>query len=302
MNIATEFNKPLAAVAQKTSYERIEGRLSLYDLETGRSGQAFPVRFDFGGERLALNSATRSCFIGCYNVYGLAAYSIETGSELWRRKDLKAVQEVASFPFDDWVFCGREGAGHLLCAKTGKTLEKTSGVKAVYPSPFSKFVMLSARSMEIHSSFGTVVGKIKRTTFAVLDCAFSSDEVVISEVGGNVRCFASNTAELLWTHVPPDKGHYLNLCFCKPLNCFVGIYYGKGKRVVRFDRYTGKVLSTGSVMCEEFGGKPQRHEFCFEGSGIFTSDLQLLSVETGKVLREFQVVAENEKLQTFDAA
>ena len=296
MNIATEYNKPIAAVAQETSYERIEARLALYDVETARRGREFPVRFDFGGARLALSSDIRSCFVGCYSVYGLASYSIDTGVELWRRKDLKAVQNVSSFPFDDWVFCGREGAGHLLCAKTGETLEKTSGVKEVYPSPFSKFVMLSARSLEIHSSFGTLVGKIKRTTFAVLDCAFSSDEVLISEAGGNVRCFASNTAELLWTHVPPEKGHYLNLCFCKPLNCFVGIYYGNGKRVVRFDRFTGRVLSTGNVLCEAFGGRPDRHQFCFEGSAIFTSDLQLLSVETGKVIRGFQVVAENEKL------
>ena len=296
MNIATEYKKPLAVVAQKISYERIEARLTLYNLETGRSCREFPVRFDSGGERLALSSNTRSCFVGCYYVYGLASYSIETGVELWRRKDLKAVQEVTSFPSDDWVFCGREGVGHLLCTKTGKTLEKTSGVKAVYTSPFSKYAMLSARSLEIHSSFGTVVGRIKRTTFAVLDCAFSSDEVLISEAVGNVRCFTSNTAELLWTHVPPEKGHYLNLCFCKPLNCFVGIYYGNGKRVVRFDRYTGEVLYTGNILCEAFGGMPHHHQFCFEGTAIFTSDLQLLSVETGKVIRTFQVVAENKKL------
>jgi hypothetical protein len=289
MNISTGYNTSVVAIARDTSNERtIEGLLTIYDLESGCKTRKFAVRYDFGGRRLALSRDHQSCFVGCYNVHGLAAYSALDGSELWRRKDLKAVQGVDAFPFDDAVFCGREGAGHVLCVKTGRTIEKPRGVKRLYPSPLSKHVLASARTLDLHSPFGTRIGKIERTTFAELDCCFSESEVLVTESGGAVRCFDLASLSLLWTHTPTAGSHFLRLCFSQAVGCFVGVrwHYKDStdpvKRIVHFDPRTGTVLRDIPL------GTPAGHQFCLAGSTIFTSDFRLLSVETGKLIREFR--------------
>jgi len=291
MNISTGYNTPIVSMADSMadpkSRERVEARLSIFNLQTQRREGDFLVRYDIGGRRLSLSRDSLFCFVGCYKTYGIAAYSALDSSEIWRRKDLKAVQYVKAFPFDDYVFCGREGAGHLLCAKTGRTLEKPRGVKAVYPSPFSRHVLVSTRTLDVHSTFGTPIGKIERTTFAELDGCFSDAEVLITESTGPLRCFDLASLELLWTHtlpgnnpyfnVPGDHNHFFNLTFSRPLDCFLGIRWDC---IVHFERRTGRVLREVPL-----GGRAG--EFCLEGTTVFTTDLCLISAETGYVICEF---------------
>lgn len=294
MDISSNYKTPIVAVARSTSYERIEARLAIYDLMAGKQTREFPVRYDNGGRRLSFDRENQRCFVGCYNVHGLAAYSALDGTELWRRKDLKAVQRVDASPFEDTVFCGREGAGHLLCAKTGQTLDKPRGVKAVYYSPFGKVALVSARTLEFHSPFGTRVDKIERTTFAELDCCFSDSEVLVTESGGSVRCFDLALCELLWTHTPKAGSHFLHLCFSEALGCFVGVRWhyqdstDPAKRIVHFERRTGAVL-------REISLGTATGQFCLTGSAIFTSDFRLMSVATGKLICEFRQSAENDE-------
>lgn len=292
MNIAANYNSEIVAVAcdtsRKTDYKTVQGEVFIYNLKQAKCKNEFPVRFDAGGRRLALSRANEQCFVGCYNVYGLAAYSVSNGSELWRRKDLKAVQHITAFTFDDVVFCGREGASHLLCAKTGETLEKLSGVKHVYSSPFSTHTLVSAPKLEVHSPLGTVIGKIKRTTFADLDCCFSDSDVLVTESTGGVRCFDLSSLELMWTHTPKAGSHFLSLAFSKRLGCFVGIRWNyesrtaNPKRIVLFERNTGTVI-------KELPFKSvAQHEFCLGGDAVLTSSFSLIRTETGEIIREFK--------------
>lgn len=285
MDISACYHTPIVALARSSSYERIEGRITIYDLEAGGLTRDFPVRYDSGGRRLALSRNSQSCFVGCYKVHGLAAYSALDGSELWRRRDLKAVQCVDAFPFDDVVFCGRKDSGHLLCAKTGRTIERPRGVETVYTSPFSRHVIASARTLEVHSPFGTKIGKIERTTFAVSDCCFSDSEILITESGGSVRCIDLDSLELLWTHKPKPSSHFVHLCFSQALRCFVGIWFSNDSRdpvrIVHFERGTGTVLRELPL------SGPANQKFCLAGSMVFTQDSRLISVETGEVMREF---------------
>ena len=286
MNIASLYSSPEVVIARSTDPERVtEGRLSVYDLEKQTHEVDYPVRWDFGGSRLDVGRDGRFCFVGCYYSYGLAAYSLSNGSEIWRRKDLKRVQSVTAFPLDDQVFCGREGAGHLLDSRTGETLEKPRGVRGVYSSPFTRHMLLSARNFELHFPFGTRVGSIERWTFADLDCCFSQTEVLISESGGPVRCFDLTSLEPLWRY-KADRGHFLRLSFCKTLNCFVGVHWPNSshdriKRVVRFQRRTGRII--GEVPL----GEPLEAGFCLQGTHVFTSDLRLIQIGSGSTICDF---------------
>src|SRR5262245_47240900 len=63
------------------------------------------VSYDFGGNRLALDPKSGTLFSGAYYNTGVAAYEIETGNQLWRRRDLKKLQTIAHDSRDAVVYC-----------------------------------------------------------------------------------------------------------------------------------------------------------------------------------------------------
>ena len=225
MEIYATYDNPFVAVVRSSSHRKSEGQLSFFDLSARRRIGSFPIIYSGGLRRCSLSNDTRRCFVGCFQDHGLAAYSTRDGVEIWRRKDLQILNGVTAFTHEDVVFCMRDEEAFLLCARTGHTLDIIQGIGSIYISPFNRNVLVGARGLEIHSSFGKQIGTISRTTFAELDCAFSESEVLITESGGPVRCFDLNSAQLLWTHTPPEGSHFLNLCYSGPLNCFVGVWF-----------------------------------------------------------------------------
>jgi hypothetical protein len=290
MNICSQYNQPLVAYVINRSKDPSEGRLSIFNAETKIRLRDFPVIYSRAGlKRCAPGRDMKSCFVGCYQDHGLAAYSTEDGSELWRRADILPLQNVASFPLEDIVFCQSQDLEALiLCSSTGHTLDIQHGLKDVHSSPFCKVAVVGARKLEVHQPFGTVRGRIDRTTFAVLDCAFSENEIVITESGGPLRCFALDSIEPMWTHTPRKGTHFLTLSFFKGLDSFVGILWdfeegdgGAGQRLLHLDRQTGAVIRD---MPLDITG---HCHFCLAGSLVFTSHLQLLSAETGSLVHQF---------------
>src|SRR5688572_21994007 len=67
--------------------------LRFFDLQAGRMLTEFQVRWDGGISRSCLSPDGSRVYVGCYNVHGFACYCARTGTELWRRKDLKGVQQ-----------------------------------------------------------------------------------------------------------------------------------------------------------------------------------------------------------------
>jgi len=296
MNIACTYSGSILLTAQSKDFKKTIGLVSVFDLDAKRQLGEFTARWDLGGTRLTLSRNEQFCLCGCYSTYGLGCYSIENGYEIWRRKDLKAIQHLVAFPQEDVVFCGREGAAHLVDAKTGNTLEKLRGMKAIYCSPFSNICLLGAQRLELHSPFGKRLTSIERSTFAVLDAAFSETEMVISESSGGVRCFDLATFKTTWTYSPPTGSHVLELEYSQELRRFLGIQWryqdGQGgHKLLHFDSETGAiireyVLENDFVDCE----------FCHQGTMLFTSAFELLSTQDGRRILEFLPEAHQIKL------
>jgi len=288
MDIATGYDTPIVARVWNRSRDPFQGQLSIFDLRSRRRLSDFPVVYRSGRGRFALSNDMLRCFIGCYETHGLAAYSAQDGSVLWRRKDLQALQRVASFPFSDVVFCRcQDSEAFLLSASTGRTLDIQHGIKHVYSSPFGKTAIVSARTLELHEPFGTLREKILRMTYAELDCAFSETEAVITEAGGLLRCFDLASGELVWSHTPQPGTHFVHLSFCYSLNCFVGIRWDLEdsraiSRVLHFDRQSGAVLRDVPLNTDAL------YRFCLGGKHLFTQYLRVMDVATGEVIQQFQ--------------
>jgi len=209
-DVATGYRNHLAvAVADDEPPFKTRGTAHLIDVRSRAVLRHFPVRYERPGFRLALSGDGRLCFLGCYEAYGLAAYATENGREIWRRKDLKAVQLVTASEVGDWVFCAREtGAAHLLKAATGETLEKLTGIKAICASPFGQSVLVAGRSLDLHQPFGTKIASLRQAQEGAKG-AFSPFEVAVAD-GNGLSCYDLATQEPLWAHATiPGETHFL---------------------------------------------------------------------------------------------
>src|SRR4051794_19045303 len=130
--LATSWTGRVIAAAE------FERTVHLYDLATQERLRTIETTLDFGGQRLAVSNDGRRVIVGAYHVHGIAAYSCDTGAELWRRKDLKKVQHL-NFNGDDSrvLCCFDSGPCESLNTQTGQSGKSLRGVRGAWESPYA---------------------------------------------------------------------------------------------------------------------------------------------------------------------
>ncbi len=256
--------------------------LRIFDLAGGRCIKEFPVLWDSGGRRIAFSRDETMIYVGCYNTHGLACYSVETGKELWRRKDLKGVQHVYVSMTQDQVFCEREsGACPLLKGMTGETILLPRGAKGVWFSAFGDFALIELgkqAKLEIHRPLGKKLGKFPRASFAVLNAAFSQEVLLLSEPGTPLRAIDLKSSSEIW-QFPIEEAHKCYaLAYSTKRKAFVVCHDRNGQNnILIISPRDGKSVYSGTVELwygEFFGG----------GEFFVETDGSTYSVETGQML------------------
>src|ERR1017187_3406424 len=277
------------SVCNKSAKFDIQGIARLFDLVNITQVAEFTVRHECPGfgTRIALSGDDKSCFVGCYNVYGIGCYSLPDGKEIWRRKDLKSVQSVLNLDFQKLVFCGREtGAAHLLDAKSGGTVEKLSGVEYVFGSPFDETVIVNRSSLELHRPFGKRLWSQKRADKFIGWVYFTRNKFVV--LGHElIQCFDISSQELLWSQQTTATAKFFQrFIFNEDVGCFQLFQIrNDAPYVVSFDNKSGEVIGELKLPSGIHGG------FCLGGKALFNSQLCLLSAETGALLHDFTTEA-----------
>jgi outer membrane protein assembly factor BamB len=266
------------------------GYVRLFDALNRSTGAGFFVRYDFGGNRMCLSRDGSTVLCGCYCVYGLGAYDVSTGKELWRRKDLKRVQDVQPLFHDDLVFCGREGSsGQIISITTGDTVQTLRGIKKIYASPHSSHVLLIGKDYQVQSPPGTKRFRIEPESFAVIDSAFSHDVVVVVEAAGHMRAFSLTTGKLLWRQTPTEGLRWMNVEATDSgsfvANLVVDARPSNLGFFVHLDAITGNRLNEVPFPANESGC------YCMRGKAFFGSSNCLWSSETGQSLHRFELPA-----------
>ena len=257
----------------------------LWDLLTLTKLNVFETVLDFGGSRLAISPDGKIVVTGAYEKEGIAAYRASDGVELWRRKDLKKVQQLQ---FDReghrlWC-CFDEGGSKCLEAKDGKSALSLRGVKRLWESQFGS-AQIFCRSADLAISYNlSEVVPIPKASFAVLKAAFSESQVCISEAGGPVRVFSLSSAKEVWRHDPKKGVHFLNVAFSYATETFVGVSWpfekGGPSILTDFNKATG----TAHPICEV--DSPEII-FCKKGSRLVTRLGTVVETKDGRIAGRF---------------
>ena len=153
-----------------------------------------------------------------------------------------------------------------LIPKQGQQSETFRGINFISASPFDDAVLFgNHNNFTLHSGKSEKLWSVPRESFAVMDVAWSPENLAISECAdaarkapgahAGVRCFSFH-GELLWRH----KGrwtHIFSLMYRPESRQFIGFDPDRGKEIyLQFlDEQTGRVareLLLPHMMCGEF--------------------------------------------------
>jgi hypothetical protein len=192
-----------------------EGRVTIWSQATRGSVAEFASVFAFGGNRLALLAApVPLVVVAAYSRKGIQAHDLG-GVVRWSRRDLKRVQTVRALHLKSHGPVVGVGFGDapflLLDPATGLTRDRLRGVRDVYASPESPLTVF-VREGRIEIKVAETVRRVSLTSFAVLDIGLSSEAVLVSEAGGDLRCF-SPEARQSWRWSPGRGVHGLSVAW-----------------------------------------------------------------------------------------
>ncbi len=284
-HLSTSYDGTVIAAAE------FEHHVQIWDIESHTRIAEFETTLDFGGRRLAISRDGKSCAVGAYRVHGVALYDTESGMELWRRKDLKKVQNIRASIDGNRLWCGFEGkAFQPLNINTGLSKSSLRGVKDIFESVYDDLLVVDrkGRDFKLVDCDDKQVATVPRTTFAALDFAFAPQKIAVSESGGSINCYDISCGERLWEHNPGNGVHALDLAYNEDSGTFVAITWpyqeGGEHQLVNLQAETGE-----SVCAFPIDGS---HEFafCSKGSTLISSDGKLRDTATGEmqgVLRFF---------------
>ena len=206
-----------------------ERAVEVWSIPDRRLVSAFETVLDFGGRRLALADDPPIVIAGAYHRHGICGYDAITGEQLWERKDLRRVQTLEPLPGNRVAAGFSDKSLHLLSAATGETLTKIRGVAEMYSRAGHALGLGVGHSGAgwagvYRLDTGKRLWKEDLASFTALHAAVGPEALVISEVGGPVRCFDHEGIEQ-WRWQPPRGEHVTRLVWSESLNRFCGVLH-----------------------------------------------------------------------------
>lgn len=263
-----------------------EKKVQVWDLTKGLVNK-FSTDFDFGGNRLSISEDGKYLVVGGYITNTITVFDIDTGKQLWQRKDLKKCGSVKILSkLDNQVFVNLERQGtHILDIHTGKTIGNLKGVEFYYENPYGNTDLLeksTTYSLADRIQDKTIKNKSK-TTFAILDVAFSKDKIVCAYSSNPLEAISTDKFENIWS--TKVVGHFLKIEYSQELDKILGIRWEYEKGSPKFLSYVD--INTGKVEKEICLGEPIEVEFLKQGSLILTSQGKLYNILVGTEIKQF---------------
>ena len=264
-----------------------EKYVTVWSFQNKRKISELDTILDFGGRRLLISQHPFPVLItGAYQRYGLCAYDPFNGSVIWHRKDLNKVQRLRSGVFKDGKLyisvCIQSRPCHLIDFQTGDTIVTFRGINDIYPgSKIPSAIMVDKKYIKYYSfASNSFEWKVNKIEFAVLDCHIGEKFILVSEVGGPLRCFDHEGNEL-WQWHCPEEHHILNVMWDEKSNqWFSNMFSLKDES----QYFIAKFDTNGNV---EIASEIFDNRDCafFEDSSIMVSENgAVIDVNSGKVL------------------
>jgi len=250
----------------------------------------FPIEWDNGGSRVAVNVAGTRCFTGSYGGKGVGAYTLPGGNPVWHRSDLARVQQIVVDERASAAVVVVENVGAItLDAESGVRRRRYGAATRLWISPFDSFWLIKDGDLKgVDADDMRVRWAVGAKSFAILSCTFSPSTAFVSESAGPLRAIDLDTGKSKWELCRADE-HYLELGYREDTKTLHGIRwpykYGGPASWDLMGANDGEIIST--VVFDSGGSigkfvKCGSSLFCYDGNLIDTATSQPIGMVTGE--------------------
>ena len=244
--------------APKISAAFYEGHVQIWDLDSQRMEGEFSIRFRNGSASLTMHPKGDFIVAGLSAKRGtVIAYKSPDGAIMWCRDE---IEEGGFLSFDrDGRYVsfslGRRETVERVDAHSGVTVEMLAQTGRYFDGPNEYALLASSRGPNYVIVQHDHKVSVPKLTFGLLDVAFTSRSVCISESTGPVRCVDYRTGVEFWRYTPPGGSHALKLHYNSLDGFLYGVvwHYEKGqfRYLVRLDPQTGEASSVRNLNSAE---------------------------------------------------
>ena len=298
--VCTTHNGDRFAVADSETYVQV------WDWTNGLVG-----RFSTDYEHSLLSISEDGMFLVTANYTAdlITAHEIDTKKILWQRNDLEKCGPVIILnQWDNRVFVKTEEQGEFfLDINTGLTLARLKGyidkkllsdihpeqrhlyraepTDFYYENPLANMDLLESYSSSclLDRKKGKSIKALSKTTFRILDVAFSQDNIFCAYATNPLEAISTKTFKKIWaTHV---TGHFLRIEYSPELDKVLGIRWDGENGGPKYLNYIN--VETGVVEKEIILGNVIDTDFLKQGRFLVTTKGQLYSTLTGQQVKQF---------------
>lgn len=243
------FDLGVSQLGSRCVFVSDSARAHVLDLGQQAIVSSFPVSWDNGGCRVAVNERGDLCVTGTYGCGGLAGYALPGGEVRWQHRNIRRVQALAFDERRGTCVAVRESAKLLvLDAATGVPQRELRRARWLELSPHDDLCLIDRRVLAVAEDYGEQTRfTIPRASFAPLAAAFSPTTVFVSESAGPLRAFDLGSGRELWALGPAGE-HYLRLAHSLERDMLCGFRWpyerGGDTHLDCIECHTGRILSS----------------------------------------------------------
>ena len=260
------------------------GTVNVFDIKEKKVLCDVDVSYDSGGRRMAISNNGQCFAIASYDKAKVALFNSKNGNILWENNDNKKAQSICFSNKNDNVVVCFDGKPCTIYDKvSGKPIKYFKAVKGLFDNKnINSFLLNKTRKCEIvNANNDEVIGKIKYSSFALLDCLFEEAFIVLSEANGPISCYNPDCS-LRWKIDKPNE-HALILALIAENNEIIALDFntlsGYGSIIkIRLDN--GEIIDEINLQGIAIGNG------CFNLSLklLFASSGQVISMDHGRVI------------------
>lgn len=262
-----------------------ESVVQVWDLSTQQKTGEFTAWFDFGARNMAMHPRGKSIVTGISRRDGrIASYETSTGKQMWLQDHVPYPAKIRFGPSGEYLFCTLDNRRvERVDAQTGDKTEVLRNTAQYVEGPDGYAFIAPSSASAGYALRNDHPIPIPRLTFAVLDIAFGTDRLCITESGGPVRCCGYQTGAEYWKYTPPAGSHVLALHHNRLDGFFYGILWhyetGDFRYLIRFDAETGQA----SNICKLHSWE---EVFSESTQQLVTSSGEIIDLSSGEAVGE----------------
>lgn len=218
----------------------------IWNINSCKESHVIKTHFDLGGSRFALSRDNDVLITGAFKKFGVEAYDIVSGIQLWKREDLKLVQKITTSQTSNYAFICFDDHIAMLDIHSGQTVSEIEGFESIIHSRFGNIAILEGeRNCEIHIVDTTdelnVLSKsqIMPSSFALLKADFSKEMIFVTEANTRLRAFAEGDLTLVW-EIEKNSANFISLKYNKSFHLLFARDYNN--TFVVFEPESGREL------------------------------------------------------------